>query len=135
MSSHENDDLERIRQTVGREFEFSPVDETLSDSMLKGLSVDAKAPGLSALKRQRLGVQEESGHSSTLSDAASREDLFDRFTTGVQNEPDAQVATYRESVKNRVYLKKAKSQSDLTEAFAAKPVVVSGTTGKITERG
>ncbi len=132
--SQENEDLERIRQTVGGDFEFSPADETLSDAKLSDLSVDAKAPSLSALKRQRLGLQ-ETPNPGVHADATSRDDLFERFTTGVQSEPGASTQASKEPTRNRVYLKKPKTQSDLTEAFAAKPIVVSGTTGKITERG
>lgn len=134
MSFQQNEDLERIRETIGGDFDLVPADEVLTDAKVKHLSADAKAPDLSALKGERLGTEEHS-HSNPREEHAAkpREDLFLHFTTAAEAQEPA-TEPVRDPVRNRVYLKKPKAQSD-TETFAPKPVIVSGTTGKITERG
>lgn len=135
MSSQEHEDVERIRETIGGNFDLVPADEVLSDAPLQNLSADAQAPSLSKLKKERLGSEEDSDSNPGEEHATNtRDDLFHRFTTAADNAHDAGTETAREPVRNRVYLKKPKAKTD-TEAFAPKPVIVSGTTGKITERG
>ena len=133
MSSQEHEDLERIRETLGSGFDLVPADEVLSDAPLENLSADAQAPNLSRLKKERLGGEEYSNSNPGAEhEANTRDDLFHRFTTAADSAQEA--AADVAPVRNRVYLKKPKAKTD-TEVFAPKPVIVSGTTGKITERG
>jgi hypothetical protein len=135
MSSQEENDLELIKQTLGGDFDYRPADETLSDAKLKDFSVDVRTPSLSALKAQRLGWQTANGPNPVAqTDANSRDNLFERFTSDAQEDLSSSPPAANEP-RNRVYIKTPKTQSDLTEAFAPKPIVVSGTTGKVTERG
>jgi hypothetical protein len=136
MSSQQHEDLERIRESIGGNFDLVPADETLSDAAIENITADATAPSLSTLKKQRLGSEEYSdSNPGEEHETDSRDDLFRRFTAAADDTHETAADAAREPVLNRVYLKKPKTQSDVTEAFAPKPVVVSGTTGKITERG
>jgi hypothetical protein len=136
MSSQQNEDLERIRESIGGHFDFVPADEALSDAATENLTADATAPSLSTLKKQRLGSEENADSNPGEEHGSdSRDDLFRRFTTAADDTHETAAEAAREPVLNRVYLKRPKNQSDVTEAFAPKPVIVSGTTGKITERG
>jgi hypothetical protein len=134
--SSQHEDLERIRESLGDGFDFVPADATLTDAAVENLSADAKSPSLSILRKHRLGSETSTdsnpgeGHESD-----ARDDLFRRFATAADDTHETATEASREPVINRVYLKKPKTQADVTEAFAPKPVIVSGTTGKITERG
>lgn len=135
MSSQQHEDLARIRESLGGEFDFVPADETLSDAAVENVQADAKAPNLSTLKKQRLDLDESAdSNPGEEHEPGSRDDLFRRFTTAADTHETA-VESSPEPARNRVYLKKPKAQADVTESFAPKPVIVSGTTGKITERG
>jgi hypothetical protein len=123
-------DVDLLKSTVGGDFDYTPASNALFDAV-PSAEPAVKAPDLSALKRQRLG----SRAASIASDASdsSLDDVFSRFTKDKDQIEEPSVP--EEPSFNRVYLKKSRDQSDATEEFAPKPVVISGKTGLVTERG
>jgi hypothetical protein len=134
MSSQEQSslDINRLKEAFGLDLDFTPASETLSDAVPSSLGTDSQAPDLSDLQRQRLGA---SGPSETVSDfqIQNDENLARRFTAP---QDASQSGTAAEPGKrNRVYFRKPAQDVDTAEAFAPKPIIISGTTGTITERG
>jgi len=132
--SYRQSDIDLLKETIGSNFDFTPASETLSDVGPGSFEADAKAPDLSVLQRERLGVSEADGIVADSNSASrSSDDVMQRFTTSDQSTQSQGLAG--NASPNRVYLKRPLQQSDATEAFAPKPVVISGVTGKVTERG
>ena len=134
----QREDFQRIRESLGDSFDFVPADATLTDAAVGKLLADAKSPSLSILRKQFLASEiSTDSNPGEEHESDTRDDLFRHFTTATDDVHETAVEASSElmPVINRVYLKKPKILADVTEAFAPKPVIVSGITGKITERG